>query len=39
MSAALQFPTIARAAAAQRRWQANSQIQAHPEIETPDSRN
>jgi hypothetical protein len=38
MSAALQFPTIARAEAAQRGWQAARQIQAHPEIETPDSR-
>jgi hypothetical protein len=31
MSAALQFPTIA-AAAAQRRWQTTEQFQAHPEI-------
>jgi hypothetical protein len=35
MSAALQFPTIARAAAAQRQWQAAKHSQAQPENETP----
>jgi hypothetical protein len=38
MSAALQFPTIARAAAAQRRWQITGQSPAHAEIKLPASR-
>lgn len=36
MSAALQFPNLASAAAAQRRWQTTEQFQAHPEIKAPD---
>jgi hypothetical protein len=35
MSAALQFPSIARAAAAQRRWQAATHPQPQPERDTP----
>jgi hypothetical protein len=37
MSAALQFPSIARAAAAQRQWQADKYSQPRPPNETPPS--
>jgi hypothetical protein len=37
MSAALQFPTIARAAAAQRRWQTTGRFATEPQPQTPDS--
>jgi hypothetical protein len=37
MSAALQFPTIARAAAAQRQWQTARHSQAQPENQEPPS--
>jgi hypothetical protein len=38
MSAALQFPTIARAAASQRHWQTIGRFDAHPQTSGPDSR-